>query len=124
MILTLKLLPPLLGVLLLGTLGLAGQDSAAGADEKTLDQWKARIEKVRGLKFKEPVRVERIARGAGEDPGKQGYYDPAAKRLVLFADVKGNYQQGVLIHQGLLLPQGLMLYNLLLHNNWLFCTPG
>ena len=99
MILTLKLLPPLLGVLLLGTLGLAGQDSAAGADEKTLDQWKARIEKVRGLKFKEPVRVERIARGAGEDPGKQGYYDPAAKRLVLFADVKGNYQQGVLIHE-------------------------
>ncbi len=59
----------------------------------------ARIEKVRGLKFKEPVRVERVSRPAGDDPGKQGYYDPAAKRLVLFSDVKGSYQKGVLIHE-------------------------
>ena len=58
-----------------------------------------KIEQVRGLKFKEPVKVERISRPSGEDPGKQGYYDAATKRLVLFTDVKGSYQKGVLIHE-------------------------
>jgi len=72
-----------------------GEDPAL----KEVRELQARIEKVRGLKFKEPVRVERVSRPGGEDPGKQGYYDPAAKRLVLFSDVKGSYQKGVLIHE-------------------------
>ena len=86
----------------LGFQTFASQNPAPTGEDPALKEVRElqdRIEKVRGLKFKEPVRVERVSRPGGEDPGKQGYYDPAAKRLVLFSDVKGSYQKGVLIHE-------------------------
>ncbi len=88
-------------VLLLTVLGLCGD--AGAAPQKELDarlrQLEKEIETVRGLKFKAPVAAAVIPRPAGADKSVQGFYDLKAKKLFLYADVKGSYRRGVLIHE-------------------------
>lgn len=57
------------------------------------------IAAARGLSFKEPVRFRIVARPAGAEPGKQGWYDISRKTLFLYDDLKSSYREGVLVHE-------------------------
>src|SRR6476659_4592230 len=78
--------------------------AAAGpAKETDLDRrlrlLEKEIEKVRGLAFKAPVTARVLPRPARAARGLQGYYSPKDKALVVYDDVKSNYERGVLIHE-------------------------
>jgi uncharacterized iron-regulated protein len=77
----------------------AGPPVQPGPFDRQLRQLEKEIEKVRGLKFKRPVVAHVIARGKGDSPHIQGYYDAKKKALYLYDDIKGNYRKGTLIHE-------------------------
>jgi uncharacterized iron-regulated protein len=82
--------------LLLGSYLLADAPAELEGQIRTLS---AEIEKARGLKFKQPVKVRVAKREKGERPGVNAYYDIRKKEVVLYDDIKGNYGKGVLIHE-------------------------
>ncbi len=82
--------------LLLASPLLADTPADLEAQVRTLSK---EIEKARGLKFKQPVKVRVAARAKGERPGVNAYYDIRKKEVVLYDDIKGSYSKAVLIHE-------------------------
>ncbi|HYT92707.1 MAG TPA: ChaN family lipoprotein, partial [Gemmataceae bacterium] len=67
--------------------------------EARLRQLEKQIASVRGLAFKSPVVAKVIPRPKDAAQGIQGYYSLKDKALFLYDDIRGNYEQGVLIHE-------------------------
>jgi uncharacterized iron-regulated protein len=94
-----------LGLIVLGGAGLpvarggAARTSAPASLERTLRDLEKRIATVRGLRFKTPVVARVVPRPADAPRGIQGYYSIPGKRIVLYDDVKGSYERGVLVHE-------------------------
>ena len=90
----------LLPALLFAHVGFADEPADRKAElVKQIRQLEKDIEKVRGLKFLQPVVANFIPRGKDDSPGIQGYYDTKKKALFLYDDIKGNYAKGVLVHE-------------------------
>jgi uncharacterized iron-regulated protein len=77
--------------------------AAAPQNQKDLGAMLRKLEKeietARGLKFKKPVVVSFRPRPHNAAPKFQGYYSTKDKAVVLYDDVAGNYQRGVLVHE-------------------------
>ena len=67
--------------------------------EATLRRLEKEIAEVRGLKFKSPVVAKIISRPRDAAKGIQGYYSIKDKAIVLYDDITGAYERGVLIHE-------------------------
>lgn len=64
-----------------------------------LRELEKQITAVRGLAFKAPVNAKIVPRPKEANASVQGYYSTTDKTFFLFDDIKGNYQEGVLIHE-------------------------
>jgi uncharacterized iron-regulated protein len=88
-------------------LGLVPGAAGARADERKpaervaaqLRQLEKDIAAVRGLAFKTPVVARVLPRPKGTDKSLQGYYSIKDKALVVYDDLTGAYERGVLVHE-------------------------